>query len=641
MTHHSLFLLLILSLISSFYLIQAQQPYARKITTDCGNTDNTTSALGYTCNGVNSTCQAYLIFRSKPPYNTVSSISGLLASNPSQLSQSNSVPADASFPTNTEVIVPVNCSCSGEYYQENSSYVVQNGDGPFVIANNTFQGLSTCQAIQNQNSVSTGNLFAGSRIIVPLRCACPTKNQFDGGVNYLLSYLIVTGDFVSTISTRFGVDTGSTLNANGLSMEDATIYPYTTLLVPLQNPPTNSQTRNPPPPPPSPSPPSSPPPSGKHKSWLYAVIGAVSAGTLVSIVSIVIFCVFFRKTKSKSDQSKSIAEPIVDSESFESYEKTTGLSVEESEEFLESLADIAKSLKVYAFEELQSATDDFSPKFWIKGSVYRGSINGSLAAIKKTNKDVAKEINLLNKISHFNLIKLSGVCFKEGYWYLVFEYAVNGSLTDWIYYSRSTTKILSWSERIQIALDVAMGLNYIHSFTNPPYVHKDIKTSNVLLDNDFRAKIANFSLAKSAEGQGSEFALTRHIVGTKGYMAPEYLENGYVSPKLDVYSFGILMLEIVTGEETAVATGAGKTLPEALAAILGDENPKEKLQDLIDPSLRGDYPLDLALVLARLIESCLRRDPASRPAMDDVVQILSNISSTSSDWEVQKKRVST
>lgn len=345
------------------------------------------------------------------------------------------------------------------------------------------------------------------------------------------------------------------------------------------------------------------------------------------IVSIVALCVFIRKGRSKTDSAESPTLAFHESMRFESYDKTNGNSGEESEEFLASLSGICQSIKVYKFGELQSATQNFSPECLLKWSVYRGTINGNFAAIKRTNKDVAEEIKILNKTNHFNLIKLSGVCFNEGYWYQVFEYAENGSLTDWIYYSKSTRKVLSWSERIQIALDVASGLNYLHSYTNPPHVHRDVKTSNVLLDSDFRAKIANFRLAKSADGQEGDFALTRHIVGTKGYMAPEYLENGYVSTKLDVYSFGIVMLEILTGEETAVARGAGiVSLPEALKAALSEENPKAKLKDIIDPFLEGNYPLDLALLLARLIESCLRRDPEGRPTMEDVVQTLSYIS---------------
>ncbi|CAL5326324.1 unnamed protein product [Camellia sinensis] len=632
--------LLLTSLFSSIFLIisipsliHAQQPYIGKATTLCDSTDNSTSVLGYTCNGLNKTCQSYLTFRSQSPYNTVSSISNLLNSDLSQLSQLNSVSDNATFETDQVVLVPVTCSCSGNYYQTNTSFIVtQNENTYLVIANNTFQGLSTCQALQAQNSnLAATNLNFGDRITVPLRCACPTKNQSDVGVNYLLSYLVTWTQNVSLISLMFGVDTGSTLAANDLSEQNSNIYPFTTLLIPLQNPPSISQTIAPPPPPPPPpvSPP--PPPSsnnGSNKTLVYVLAGVLGGGGIVLAVGVIVFFVFFRKSKKKTDS-------IITSESIEAIDKPDGKKLEEeSEDFLESISVIAQSLKVYTFKELQSATENFSPGCWIKGSVYRGTINGDSAAIKKINGDVSKEIDTLNTISHFNLIRLSGVCFNEGNWYLVYEYAVNGPLSDWIYENNSDHKFLNWVQRIQIALDVATGLNYIHNYTSPPYVHKDLKTSHVLLDSDFRAKISNFGLARSADGQEGEFALTRHIVGTKGYMAPEYLENGFVSTKLDVYAFGVLMLEILTGKEVSLLYEAVKIeLSEVLIPVLDEENGKEKLSEFVDPSLKGNYPAELAVFVAGLVDSCIKKDPFARPDMDEIVQSLSRIMTTSLNWE--------
>lgn len=181
---------------------------------------------------------------------------------------------------------------------------------------------------------------------------------------------------------------------------------------------------------------------------------------------------------------------------------------------------------------------------------------------------------------------------------------------------------------------MATGLNYIHNYTSPPYVHKDLKTSHVLLDSDFRAKISNFGLARSADGQGGEFALTRHIVGTKGYMAPEYLENGFVSTKLDVYAFGVLVLEILTGKEVSLLYEAVKIeLSEVLIPVLDEENGKEKLSEFVDPSLKGNYPAELTVFVAGLVDSCIKKDPFARPDMDEIVQSLSRIMTTSLNWE--------
>ena len=625
------------TIFSSLSLSLSQQPYVGKSTTACSNKDGSNSVLGYTCNGVKRSCQAYLTFRSQPPYDTVSAISHLLASNPSQISKANSVSKNYTFETNKLVIVPVKCSCSGEFYQANTSYVIQHNDTFLSIANSNFQGLSTCQALGTQNNnLTTRFLYSGTSIIVPLRCACPTKNQTDLGLRYLVSYIVAKGDFVSSIATRFGSDTGWTLVANGLSEENPTIYPFTTLLVPMKNPPSGSQIIEPPPPPltlplPPPSPPASSSGKGSKKTWLYSLLGAVGGSVILLVLGTITFCRVFHKRKKKLESN-------VVSESFEARKKSAeGKLGEESNDILESIGKIAQSFKVYNFEELQLATNDFNPSCWIQGSVYRGTINGGLAAIKKMHGDVSKEINLLQKINHSNLICLSGVCFNEDHWYLVYEYAANGPLSDWIY---NDGNFLNWTQRIQIALDVASGLNYIHSFTTPSYVHKDIKSSNILLDNDFRAKIANFGLARSAEQQEGHFSLTNHIVGTVGYMAPEYLENGLVSTKLDVYAFGVLLLEMLTGKEISVLYQENINISHALSAVLNDEG-QQSLRPFVDPSLQEKYPYELAKFVVNVIDSCLEKNPGARPTMDEIVQSLTKILSNSMAWELSNNLITT
>ncbi|KAK9948715.1 hypothetical protein M0R45_004280 [Rubus argutus] len=618
-------------------LILAQQPYEGQAFTDCYNPDTSKSVLGYNCNGFNRSCQTYLTFRSQPPYNTVSSISDMLASDPFQLAEINSVSETATFATNKLVLVPITCSCSGQYYQLNTSHTVVHGDTFLVIGNNTFQGLSTCQAIMDQNSNrTTKTLYTGTRLNVPLRCACPTKNQTDLGIHYLMSYLVSRGDFVSKISDTFDADTGRTLEANGLSEQDPNIYPFTTLLVPLKNPPSSSQTIEPPSSSP-PSPVAHPPVSStkSKKTWVYAVVGAIGGGGFVLVIGFIIFFTFFhRRDKKKTDS-------VIVSESLDAVEKPlqkNGEEESESHEFLESIsrdiAHMALSLKVYKFEELQSATENFSSGCLIKGSVYRGTFDGDLAAIKKMNGDVSKEINLLNKINHSNLIRLSGVCFHDGHWYLIYEYAVNGPLSNWIYSENNDGKFLNWTQRVQIMLDVASGLNYLHSFTTPPHVHKDIKSSNLLLDSDFRAKIAKFGLARSAHAQNGHFSLTNHIVGTIGYMAPEYLENGLISAKLDVYAFGALMLELLTGKEVAVLFEQNVRLSDRLNSVLNNEDGGQSLRQLMDPALQESYPQELAIFVIRLIDNCLKKTPGARPAMYEMVQFLSRTMSNSLTWEL-------
>ncbi|XP_065036502.1 lysM domain receptor-like kinase 4 [Musa acuminata AAA Group] len=538
MASQSLTLLFFFLLLPSLLpVLHAQQPYEGLLTTDCETQHNASSLLGYFCNS-QPNCQAFLTFHSQLPYNSVVSISSLLSSHPSELSQANSVSPTATFPTGTKVVVPVNCSCSGAYYQLNSSYLVQSGDTALVVANNTYQSLSTCQSIMNQSLNGTTKLFPGVEITVPLRCACPTSNQTSSGVKYLLSYLVDTGDTIFGISSRFGVDQQSIEEANEIS--GTNIYPFTTLLIPLRSQPNTSQLAAPPPPPPLQSPPAAPPPAGNSSSHtgLYAGIG-VAAGALALAALVAIYCV---AAKAKKKKKVSEALPPNDSTTYgtaygkssdvESYEK------EASEDVKTMISEIGHALRVYKFEELQFATENFSYECLIEGSVYRGMFNGDAAAVKVVNGDVSKEVEVLKKINHFNLIKLSGISFNQGQWFLVYEYADNGPLSHWIF-DTSGSKVLSWVQRMQIAVDVANGVSYLHSYTEPAYVHKDVRSSNILLDQTMRAKVANFGMARASEGRDGEFVLTRHIVGTKGYLAPEYLEHGLVSPKLDVYAFGV------------------------------------------------------------------------------------------------------
>ncbi|KAL9672028.1 hypothetical protein QQ045_009602 [Rhodiola kirilowii] len=622
-------------LISAPSGIYAQQPYAKKSTTNCTTVaDNSASLLGYSCNGIAENCEAYVVFRSLPPHNSVSSISALLSADPSQVSRINNVSDDTVFESNHLVIVPIRCSCSGPYYQKNTTYVVRQENTPFVIANNTFQGLSTCHAVKAENSDLSAQIYSGERFNIPLRCACPTRNQTDSGIKYLLSYIITWGDTISNINLRFGADLDSTFQANSLTMQDFNIYPFTTFLVPLKNQPSAIASTNPPASPPPPHQTASPLPTTKHqKHRKSAVIGAVAGIGLASLVGVVALWVFLRKTRKHS-------EAVTDAESFEANEKRSNKKAEDeshshSNEFLQTLSSISQSMKMYSYEELQSATDEFSPSCLIRGSVYRGEINGNLAAIKRIDGDVSKEINILNRINHFNLIHLSGFCFNEGHWYLVYEYAMNGPLSDWIYINNAGQKFLNWTQRIQIAMDVATGLSYLHSYTTPPHVHQDIKTSNVLLDSNFRGKITNFNLARSTEGEEGQLVLTRHIVGTKGYMAPEYVEHGLVSTKLDVYAFGIFMLECITGKKVSeFYKEENVDLSEMISSMLHKERSNQDLKDFIDPALKENYPYELALFMFRLIELCIKKTPAARPDMNEVVPNLSRILNASFTREI-------
>ncbi|KAI4386730.1 hypothetical protein MLD38_004638 [Melastoma candidum] len=393
----------------------------------------------------------------------------------------------------------------------------------------------------------------------------------------------------------------------------------------MVNPPNSSETVSSPPPPPSTPPTFVSPPSskGSNKTWIYVTIGVIGGGVLIVGVCVLFFLRRVRRRKESTNQG-------VFSKSFEAGEKPDNRKLdEESQDFLENISSMAQSIKVYSFIELQQATDNFSSDCLIKGSVYCGKIKGDLAAIKKVNGDVSREVEILNKVNHFNVLKLSGICFNDGNWYFVYEYAVNGSLDEWIFKGNGEGGSLTWNQRVQILLDVATGLNYLHYFTTPPLVHKDIRSSNVLLDGEMRAKIASLGLARSTEAEEGEFALTRHIVGTKGYMAPEYLENGLISVKLDVYAFGVLLLETISGKEAVnICGGENRQLADVVNSLTSDDG-QDNLLHFIDPSIREDCPLDLVLFITKMSGSCLDKNPTARPSMEEIIQSLSKVMATS------------
>uniref|UniRef100_A0A803KVZ8 LysM domain-containing protein n=1 Tax=Chenopodium quinoa TaxID=63459 RepID=A0A803KVZ8_CHEQI len=211
--------------------IAAQQPYAGNV---CRR--NESSALGYTCNGVNRSCQTFLIYRTQLPYSTISSIASLFSVNASQISAFNkNIAANMALATNTKVIIPVTCSCVGRFYQTNTTHVVRTGDNYYLLANNTFEGLTTCRAIKAQKvSPNIVNIFPDERLTIPLRCACPTRRQLNLGIKYLVSFVIQPSNTaIGAIATYFGADVGQTLEANGKSEQDDVINPFTTLLIPL------------------------------------------------------------------------------------------------------------------------------------------------------------------------------------------------------------------------------------------------------------------------------------------------------------------------------------------------------------------------------------------------------------------------
>ncbi|XVF06762.1 hypothetical protein REPUB_Repub06bG0078600 [Reevesia pubescens] len=635
------FLLLPLLLLLEF--TQAQQGYVNNQQLACEDeTKDNNITRGFSCNGEQRSCQSYITFRSEPPfYNTAVSVGYLLGAQATQISSLNNLSADVSPITpKSMVVVPVNCSCfstsNGSYYQHNASYTIKfASETYFSISNDTYQGLTTCQAMKAQNPINFRDLDVGDELVVPIRCACPTVRQTQAGAKYLLSYIVTWGDSVSSIAETFGSSEKSILEANELSGDDL-IFPFTPLLVSLSQEPTKIELPQTSSPPPSASQiPTVPVVQSKSsKKWVFIGVGIGIGSLLLLCLAGFLFCFCRRQRQARKarpiassppPKSPSNVKPFSDSENYTGNSWSVSITSQGVRYAIESLTP-------YKYEDLKAATGNFSESNRIKGSVFRGSFQGDDAVVKVMKGDVSSEINLLKKINHTNIIRLSGFCVHEGNTYLVYEYADKGSVSNWLHSNKLQTSFtFSWKQRVQIAYDIADALNYLHNCINPTYIHKNLKTSNILLDVNFRAKVANFGLARTIEeNEEGGLQLTRHVFGTQGYMAPEYIENGVITPKLDVFALGVIILELLSGKKAAEGE---ELLSASIKGVLEGDNVREKLKNFIDPSLRSEYPLDLAFSMAQLAKICVAHDLNARPPMSEVLVTLSKILSSSLDWD--------
>lgn len=592
---------------------KAQQSYLEVSASDCGENVGTSPAFLYSCNGKKQSCKAFLIFLSQPPYDSVSAISNLTASDPSELARINDVSDHTLLlPPNKEVIVPVVCSCSDQSYEAKASFVIPSIDHTYyIIATQTYQSLSTCNALMQQNNYSAFHLQPGMKLKVPLRCACPTSNQTADGTKFLMTYLVSLDDSVPDVSKRFNVSVNSVAHANRFTEDDPPLLAFTPILIPLSAEPSSSQTviHHLPGPPPFLSPPvTSIHGNRRSKDILIGVGIGIGIGILLLVLCLVISVVFFRCQKKGSQKN------------------TEGKKKRALEEDLfVTISQVDVGLKVFEYGELKHATEDFSEKSWLGGSVHKGFFNGKALAIKKMSKDVTKEVNLLKKVNHFNLISLLGACEHGGDLYLMYEFMENGSLRDWIK-KNNCPEVQSWDRRVQIALDIANGLHYLHNFTSPAYVHKDLSSTNVLLNKNLRAKIANFSLARSAENQSNGNSSIRYARVPNGYMAPEYIEYGLVTPAIDIYAFGVVMLELVTGKEAVfLQDGVEVLLSDTISTTMGGENAEAQPDGLIDPNFNVEHCAEFAVRMIKLSLECLAQEPENRPRIHQVLSFLQKI----------------
>ncbi|KAL0357343.1 UNVERIFIED_CONTAM: Proline-rich receptor-like protein kinase PERK12 [Sesamum calycinum] len=285
----------------------------------------------------------------------------------------------------------------------------------------------------------------------------------------------------------------------------------------------------------------------------------------------------------------------------------------------------------FTYEELREATNGFSRKNFLSeggfGSVFKGQLkDGLVVAVKQHKaaslqgeKEFKSEVHVLSQARHQNVVVLLGSCAERSHRLLVYEYVCNGSLQERL--SDDSQESLNWEQRIKIALGAARGLAYLHARN---IVHRDMRPDNILITHDHESMLGDFGLAKAQQDDTSDTG----VVGTLGYLAPEYAESGKLSTKTDVYSYGVVLLHLITGLRTTGEIPEGRSLVGWAKPLLEKKN----YPDLIDKRILDSHDVHQLFWMVLVAERCLKNDPDDRWTMEQVVNILNCINKVNTDF---------
>ncbi|KAI3952289.1 hypothetical protein MKW92_047488 [Papaver armeniacum] len=358
--------------------------------------------------------------------------------------------------------------------------------------------------------------------------------------------------------------------------------------------------------------PSEPPLKDHRHHYRLTIIPAI--GIFITSVAVLLLIVMILLIRKKSRQLEDSEVP--DKTSWKAFPTRSFRKLQEGP---------ASMFRKFSYKETKKATNNFNTIIGQGGfgTVYKAQFSdGFVVAVKRMDKvseqaedDFCREIELLGRLHHRHLVSLRGFCVDRRERFLMYEYMENGSLKDHLHSTGKTP--LSWQTRIQIAIDVANALEYLHFYCEPPLCHRDIKSSNILLDENFVAKVADFGLAHASKtGAISIEPISTDIRGTPGYMDPEYVVNEELTEKSDVYSYGVLLLELVSGRH---AIQDGRNLVEWSQIYMADES---RLPELVDPNVGESFDLEQLLTIASIIRWCTQREGRARPSIKQVLRVL-------------------
>ncbi|KAI8029725.1 Protein LYK2 [Camellia lanceoleosa] len=595
----------------------------------------------YHCNGNGSPnqCSTFAILRTNSYYSSLSNLSSYLGINRFVLAQANGFSADAEFlPQNQPLLIPIDCKCNGAFFQAVLVKISIRGDSFYSIAE-SLEGLTTCKAIRVQNpSVSPWDLGDKVQLLIPIKCACPSSSELGQQTKLLISYPVSRGDTISNLALKFNVTPVNILSANnrsGKSFKPERLVPVSTLLIPLKTKPVFGLFVK---------------PQEPNLGFPSTTVPRINPHKRKSKISLL-----GDSMESKGESEEEYGDSMQDGRfgASTTQPKHTNHS-EKKVSFDQGSQDTLDGqiidatphkmvLETYTIEELKKATEDFNSNNLIEESVFHGRLKGKNLAIKREKTEIVSKIEfgLFQDATHHhpNIIRLIGTCSTDGPdSFLAFEYAKNGSLKDWLHgglamksqFIASCYCFLNWNQRLKICLDIATALQYMHQIMIPSYVHRNIKSKNVFLDEEFNAKIGNFGMARCVEDGVDDKASCSSDPGSwsKGYLAPECIQQGTTSLSSDVFAYGVVLLEVLSGKTPIIrddVKGKGSVwLSEKIKLILESEN-AEELREWMDNTLGDNYSFDAAVTLANLARACVEDDPGLRPSAGEIVEKLSRL----------------